>query len=315
MTIQKILFPTDFSFCSDQALREALFLAEQYASELHAVHVTLPLEQERPSASSLLPDLGVIQQQIDQMRERRSRTGPRHYKDIVILQSALRGISAAEALLDYARENDIDLIVMGTHGRRGLKHLMLGSVTEEVVRFSQCPVYTIRETNSARAPHPIRQILVPVDYSEHARIALAHAKSIAADYRATIRALHIIEETIRPSFYVTGRTSSSSWYPEVEAAATSEMKRLFADAPGPDVPAEFHIREGRAPIDIVAFAKRNGIDLIVMASHGLTGIEHFLLGSVAEKVIRMAPCPVFTVKSFGKRLTAPEPERLLSSEK
>jgi len=314
MRIKRILFPTDFSICSDQALIEALFLAEQYDAELHVIHVTLPLEQKSPDRSSLLPDLDEVQRHIDHIRRGETPDEQKHYGDVTIVQKALRGISAAQVLLEYAREHDIDIIVLGTHGRRGFKHLVLGSVADEVVRSSVCPVFSIRETKTGQIPRPIRQILVPVDYSEHSRNALAHAKSIAAEYRATIRVLHIIEPGVHPSFSLAGGPSVLARDPEIEAKAASEMKQLVAETPGRDVPVEIHVMEGRAPVDIIGFAKRNDIDLIVMASHGLTGIEHFLLGSVAEKVIRMAPCPVFTVKAFGKRLTMSEPEQLLSSE-
>ncbi len=314
MRLKRILFPTDFSVCSDQALIEALFLAEQYDAELHVIHVTLPLEQKSPDRSSLLPDLDKVQRHIDDLRKGETSGKQKHYGDVTIVQKALRGISAAQVILEYARERDIDMIVLGTHGRRGFKHLVLGSVADEVVRSSVCPVFSIRETKAGRIPRPIRQILVPVDYSEHSRNALAHAKSIAAEYRAIIRVLHIIEPGAHPSFSLAG-PSVLARDPETEAKAASEMKQLVAETPGQHVPVEFHVMEGRAPVDIIGFSKRNDIDLIVMASHGLTGLEHFLLGSVAEKVIRMAPCPVFTVKAFGKRLTTSEPEQLLSSEK
>lgn len=315
MRIKRILFPTDFSTCSDQALIEALFLAEQYDAELHVIHVTLPLEQKSPDRLSLLPDLDEVQRHIDNIRRGEMPGRQRHYRDVAIVQKTLRGVSAAQVLLEYAQEHDIDAIVIGTHGRRGFRHLVLGSVADEVVRSSACPVFSIREAKTGQIPRPIRQILVPVDYSVHARNALAHAKSIAAEYRATIRVLHIIEPGVHSSFSLAGGPSVFARDPEIEAKVASEMKQLLEEASGPSVPAEFHVVEGRAPVDIIGFAKRNDIDLIVMASHGLTGIEHFLMGSVAEKVIRMAPCPVFTVKAFGKRLTVSEPEQLLSSEK
>jgi nucleotide-binding universal stress UspA family protein len=81
------------------------------------------------------------------------------------------------------------------------------------------------------------------------------------------------------------------------------MERLYKESAGPEVDASLHVLEGYATRDIVEFAGNNESDLIVIATHGRTGIKHLLLGSVAEKVVRMAPCPVFTVKGFGKSLT------------
>jgi nucleotide-binding universal stress UspA family protein len=80
------------------------------------------------------------------------------------------------------------------------------------------------------------------------------------------------------------------------------MKRIFSEVEGPEVKVDFHVVEGRAVPEIIRYAEYENADLIVIATHGLTGIEHLLLGSVTEKVVRLAPCPVFTVKAFGKSL-------------
>lgn len=297
--IKRILFPTDYSRCSDDALLRALWLAELSGAELHIVHALLPLDYDPWNAEHHLPDLARIQQQIDALMPQGAGPGQPRFEATAITTATVRGIAPAPAILTYAREHNVDIIVMGTHGRRGLNHLMMGSVAEEVVRMSPCPVLTVRETASPLAP--ISQILVPLDFSDFSSQALTVARSIASDIGATIRALHVIEEVIHPSFYVTGQTALSSWYPEIEATSVKEMQKLAERAGGQNVPLEFHVKEGRAAVDIVSFAKRNNIQLIVMASHGLTGIEHFLLGSVTEKVVRLAPCPVLVIKSFGTR--------------
>jgi len=317
MTIKKILFPTDFSRCSDQALIHALSLAERYGATLLIVHVLLPLEYDPYDLGHHLPDLETLQNEIDRLSscQVKSVIERRSYRDITIEQSAIRGISAAPTILEHAADRGIDLIVMGTHGRRGINHFILGSVAEEVVRFAPCPVITVREKKHQAANTVFRQILVPIDFSEFSRDAISHAKYLANEFGATVRILHIVEEVIHPSFYVTGQTSLTAWYPEVEATTLKEMKRIAEEAPGPQVPLEFHIKEGRAAVDIIGFVKKNEIDLIVMASHGLTGIEHLLLGSVTEKVVRMSPCPLLTLKSFGKSLLRNHSEEVLGSGK
>lgn len=298
--IKRILFPTDYSRCSDDALLRALWLAELYHAELHIVHALLPLDYDPWNTTHHLPDLAHIQHQIDTLLLGAESPGqPRRFESVPITMATVRGIAPAPAILDYTREHDIDFIVMGTHGRRGINHLMMGSVAEEVVRMSFCPVLTVRSTAAPLAP--IRQILVPLDFSDFSGKALTAARHIALDFGATVRALHVIEEVLHPSFYVTGQTSLTTWYPEIEASSVKEMQKLADKAGGPDVPLEFHVKEGRSAVDIVSFAKRNDIQLIVMASHGLTGIEHFLLGSVTEKVVRLAPCPVLIIKSFGDK--------------
>lgn len=317
MKIKRILFPTDFSRCSDQALVHALSLAERYDASLAIVHVLLPLEYDPYELGHHLPDLDKVQEEIDRLSASQINAAidRKSYRDITINQSTTRGISPAPSILEYAAREEIDLIVMGTHGRRGINHFMLGSVAEETVRLAPCPVVTVREKRNQSAMTQFNQILVPIDFSEFSRDAISHAKYLAADFGSTVRLLHIVEEVIHPSFYVTGQTSLTTWFPEIEATSLKEMKKLADDAPGPQVPLEFHIKEGRAAVDIIGFAKKNLIDLIVMASHGLTGIEHLLLGSVAEKVVRMAPCPLFTIKSFGRSLLKEHSEGVLGSGK
>ncbi len=317
MTIKKILFPTDFSRCSDQALIHALALAERYDASLSIVHVLLPLEYDPYDLGHHLPDLQKLQEEIDRLSscQVNSAVDRRTYQDITMEQATIRGISAAPAILEYAADSKIDLIVMGTHGRRGINHFMLGSVAEEVVRLAPCPVMTVREKKEQSAGTVFKQILVPIDFSEFSRDAISQAKYLAHEFGSTVRLLHIVEEVIHPSFYVTGQTSLTAWYPEIESTSLKEMKRLAEDAAGPQVPIEFHIKEGRAAVDIIAFAKKNEIDLIVMASHGLTGIEHLLLGSVTEKVVRMSSCPLLTIKSFGKSLLRNHSEEVLGSGK
>jgi nucleotide-binding universal stress UspA family protein len=213
-----------------------------------------------------------------------------------------RSISTAPAILDYANENDIDLIVMGTHGRRGLGHLLLVSVAEEVVRVASCPVLTIREHEEPTPIEAIEQILVPVDFSGHSKKALAYAKEMAATYNARLHLLHVIEDVKYPAFYMSGRLSYFDIVPEVEAKSREALKKFLEDAGMSEATADIHVIEGHAAGDIVKFAASHSIDLVVIATHGLTGLDHFLLGSVTEKVVRRAPCPVFTVKAFGKSL-------------
>ena len=93
-------------------------------------------------------------------------------KGIKIIKSCKRGISAAPAILEYASEKDVDLIIMGTQGRRGLAHILLGSIAEEVVRMADCPGVTRREQESVKPIKAFEQILVPVDFSEHSATAI-----------------------------------------------------------------------------------------------------------------------------------------------
>jgi nucleotide-binding universal stress UspA family protein len=305
MKLHRILFPTDFSRCADQALLHALYMAEKYGAELHMLHVVVLHGYDPHNPDYEFPDVARgVERQVQDVAAEHMRTALNKHKieSVKVVKAQERGVRASRVIMEYAAGNEIDLIVMGTHGRRGLGHLFLGSVTEEVVRRVTCPVLTVRERQDPLTPKTLERILVPVDFSEYSRNAVAYAKELASSYRANLQLLHVVEHAIHPSFYIPAKSSLLDIMPDIKDKSRSELQNVLAGVKGPDMPAEFHVAEGHAAKEIIKFAEAQGSDLIVIATHGLTGIEHLLLGSTTEKVVRMAPCPVFTVKSFGKSL-------------
>jgi nucleotide-binding universal stress UspA family protein len=224
-------------------------------------------------------------------------------KTFELKEAKARGFSAGEVILDYAAEHDVDLIVMGTHGRRGPARMFLGSVAEEVVRQARCPVLTLRRRDEPRTVEAIQRVLVPIDFSDHSRDALAYAQELAALYGGSLQVVHAIEEPVYPYFYApAGGFSVLRELDELRQRTDEALDRLLSESPGPEVPVEKSVVTGRPAVEIARFAEDQQTDLIVIASHGLTGLERLLVGSTAEQVVRLAPCPVFTVKSFGKSL-------------
>jgi nucleotide-binding universal stress UspA family protein len=297
LDIRRILFPTDFSNCAQNALSLAVTFAAVHEAELHMLHVLVlhTLEPEDPS----LPFPGE-----DLAREQLARSGASTGRSRV-LHTVKRGISTAPVLLDHAAEHEIDLIVMGTHGRRGFRRLLLGSVTEEVVRMAPCAVLAVRaEKGCEPTDEPsIARILVPIDFSPHAKLAIEYAHQIADIFDAQVDLLHVIELPTYPDFYVPVSTSALN-VADLREQAARRLERLvvegFGESPGRTV--ETHVVAGRTTPEIVGFAEETECDLIVIPSHGLSGLERVLLGSVAEGVVRRAPCSVLTAKPYGKRL-------------
>ncbi len=301
--LKKILFATDFSRCANQALTHALYLAKKYQAEMHIFHAIILYEDDPHNPAYHLPNVEKIRAQLEEIANTQMIADLEAYQveDLVIKQSQRRGISTTSTILDYVSEEDIDLIVMGTHGRRRLRDL-LGSIAEGVVRLAPCPVLTIREQTEPTPIEAIQRILVPVDFSDCARQALKYAKEIAAYYEARLQVLHVIEQGILPSFYPSDTAPKPDFIPDMEVKSTKTMERMLKETQGTEVTADFHVIEGHAARDIAKFAENHDTDLIVISTHGLTGIKHLFLGSVAEKVVRRAPCPVFSVKAFGKSL-------------
>jgi nucleotide-binding universal stress UspA family protein len=298
--IKKILYPTDFSKSSEQALLHALFFAQKYKAELHVLHTIFLYSRDivvSEIPDSLLDDFYAVQE--NEADNRLRNLISIHQKpDLKMKMVLLRSAKPASAIIDYAEKKSIDLIVMGTHKRHAFEHIFLGSTAEAVVRQAYCPVLTIRECDELKQVKDLNKILVPVDFSEHSQSALVVAKEVAKIYNAELQLLHVIEETILPAFY--GNVFESVF--DLKRKTLDALKGMLKKSVGPDVKVTFHAGEGHVARQIVKFAETSASDLVIITTHGLSGIEHFLLGSVAEKVVRKTACPVLAIKAFGKSI-------------
>lgn len=298
--IENILFPTDFSPRAEDAFSHAAHLAHQHSARIHVFNVVTPEESDQTNPMDYLP-LEQSEGALVLAAEDVELPGAAQPEmNVEIIYRKMEGIAPAKAIVDYVNEHDIDLVVMGTHGRQGLDRLLSGSVSEEVVRQAVCPVFTVLGRDEPQPGPEIRNVLAPVDFSEHARLGLAHARELTQAYAASLDVIHIVEEAVFPSVY--GIDPITPYMPDVRKRATDALERLVSEIVEDTVPTRLHVVTGYAARDIIDFAEENGTDLIAMATHGRTGLERFLIGSVTEKVIRSASCPVFTVKPFGKSL-------------
>jgi nucleotide-binding universal stress UspA family protein len=195
-----------------------------------------------------------------------------------------------------ATEWEADLIVIATHGYTGLKHVLLGSTAERVVRHAPCPVLVVRGRGKRGvkvdfSPDKVRSILVPVDFSEASLDALPHALALARRSEAQVTLLYVMEPFHEDMFL------DSAQIQRVAKVAAHERLGRLADATKKSWPRTGReLRNGRPVPTITALAKRTNADLIVMGTHGRTGLQRGLIGSVAERVLREAPCPVLVVR-------------------
>ncbi len=305
LNVRTILYPTDFSETAKQALHHALFLAEQFEAELHMLHAVVLHEHDPRAPERRFPEPSDILQNLFEIAdsEMAQIVEANQAKTFTLKEAKVKGFSAGQVILDYADEHDIDLIVMGTHGRRGPARMFLGSVTEEVIRQAYCPVLTLRRQDQAPSGDAIAKILVPIDFSQHSKSALSYAREIAALYGGGLQLVHAIEEPVYPYFYApAGAFSMAQQLEELRLKTDEALEKFMAEAAGPEVPYEKFVVTGRPALEITRFAEEQGSDMIVIATHGLTGLERLLVGSTAEQVVRLASVPVFSVKSFGKSL-------------
>ncbi|MCB1045112.1 MAG: universal stress protein [Acidobacteria bacterium] len=301
MNVQRILFPTDLTPLSFRALDDAIGLARSYGAELHVLHAVVLFADDPYNPAYHFPDVDRVFHDLrDKAETELSQILKEHHaEDLAVVRVHQRGVAAGPMILEYAEKNHIDLIVMSTHGRRGLSKVLLGSVTEEVVQLAKCPVLTLNPSCVDANKSTFERILVPVDFSDHSKKAIEVAAGLAARFGASVMLLHVIEEAVLPPFYMVGVDHLAS-APELAEQTENELSRLvslFEEAPKS---ASVHVTKGHPAKEIAEFARLQKADLLVIATHGLTGLEHFLLGSVTEKVVRSAPCAVLTLKAFPR---------------
>ena len=289
LTIRRLLFPTDFSEGSKQALPQAVFLAKTYEAELHIVHAT----EQCDATDASLPVAA------DTLAEWLSADSASDLDALSIVQEHISADTPAEAICGYAATHDVDLAVMGTHGRRGTDRLIFGSVAEEVVREAPCPVLTVRKRDEDAPAQAVQQVLVPVDFSAFSEAAVRHARAIAATYDAEIHLLHVVEVPEHPPPHI-----NPDEYPQpaVLDQAELDLEKLADEHVGHAVTVA---ATGGDPSDsILAYVDEHGIDLVVTATKGRTGLDQLLIGSVAEQVLRQSPVPVFVVKPDQKSIVS-----------
>ncbi len=296
LNVNKILFPTDFSACAERAFSHAAELAALFEAEIHTFHARIRQQDNYPALQHLLD---LPEETIPKTPHMHIRDTDEHTPNVVIKADATAK-SACEAILNYTEQREIDLIVMGSHGHRGPRRLFLGSTAECVIRNATCPVLTLRDGARTMKGGKIKRILVPVDFSDFAKEALAHAVALASITGASITLIHVIEEAFLPTVYgVDPVNFMSEPLKEKYNEALQELGTAMVPA---GIQVNVVTQVGHAADTIAAFAEETAVDLIILASHGLTGIKRFFLGSTAAALNRQAPCAVLTVKSFGKKL-------------
>jgi len=311
--INRILAATDFSECADQAVAYAGFLAATCPAPLDILHVV-----EVPP--DMHPDDAVADRFFEQRRKDAEQS-----LDELVRHLASGGVSAkwrqrfgipSQQVNAAASELHADLVVVGTHGRTGLPHILLGSTAERVVRGAPCPALTIRalreerqaiERGMAAVSRTLRRILCPIDFSRCSVDALEYAAQLVQGFGASFTILHVLEPVFFDLELGLGAVPD---YEQTRANVESRLAAVREALTQQGLTVQTAISGGVLADSIIAAADPDRCDMIVMGTHGRRGMPHFMTGSVAESVLRRAPCPVLTV---GHR-AVPYLERLIPTE-
>ncbi len=290
IALKNILFATDFSTCSNAALPYALSVARQYDATLHAAHVM-------PTKAEMLLVSPEGWPTAAEEEEKRITTY------VERLETKLRGIphdvltprgNVAGALAQIIAEREIDLLVLGTHGRSGVRKLFLGSIAEEIFRRATCPVLSVGPHVSCEENGEVQfqHILFATDFSEESKAALPYAVSLAEEDQAQLILLHVVEQ---PAAGIADLEA-------VEATLMRSLQKLVPPEAEPRCHAESLLEFGRQfapPAErILEVAKDRAAGLIVLGVRPVRGklglVTH--LASTTAQILTRAACPVLTVR-------------------
>lgn len=282
---RRILVATDFGSSSDRALETAAALATRFSADLTVLHVIeevayaypFPMPKDvRPRARARVDEV------IDGLRSR-----------VVRATGVLREGIAWYEIISAAEELGADLVVVGSQGRHGLPRFVMGSVAERVVRTSPVPVLTIHPYDDvgilAGGMDRFRHVLAPTDLSDDSRRGVEAAASLAAELEAALTLVHVFVPP-NPEYFVPPDVVE-----DLEGAARRQLEDLVGSVRGRVPKAEGVVTRGTPWRAIFDLAKARGADLLVLSTSGRRGLQRVLIGSVAEKIVRLATIPVLTV--------------------
>ena len=303
LLIQNIVVPIDFSKMSMQAIEVAKQLSRRFDASMHLAHVhDFSYAADFVAPGSPIGPFSFVPYEHDIEQAVLKELGSVAHDCSVSSARChvLTGAPPFDEICRLAQTMPADLIVMPTHGRTGLKHVFLGSTAERIVQHSSCPVLVTRESalranNGSR--FRIKTILVPIDFSNCSREGLRYAIAFASEFGAKMILLHATYTGYVYSCEGTAIYDIPSLQDAARKTAERKMRELIRTVNFGAVNFETVFTEGSPVIDICSFAIDHDVDLIITSTHGFTGFTHVLIGSIAEQVVRHAPCSVLVVPS------------------
>jgi nucleotide-binding universal stress UspA family protein len=303
----RVLVPIDFSRPSLKAIPYALAISRQFGADVHLLHVT-DVTQQPPPTLLTLPMVPQAEWN-RRLMKRLNGVALKYRTNGNVSALEPRSGTAYEEICAVAQKLKVDLIVIATHGYTGYKRIFLGSIAERVVQHSPCPVLVVRQHarhwNGSTSPRTstgfqLKKILVPTDFSECSKAAFVYAKELARDFKAELRLVHVIN----PHWYPFGdKYAALNAAVLMEEASRAAQKQMCSIAATSKVRYSIRVIHG-SPATEICYAANEDFDLIVISTHGRTGLGHLLIGSTAEHVVRYARCPVLVIPArynFNKK--------------
>ncbi len=291
MQFKRILCPVDFSDFSVSAYEYALTVAEYYKAGLVALHAIELSKYPYADYVGATGDLADLSRALCEGGKAKLREFvKKHSRHAVEPQLVVDQGNASDLILSYTQTHNIDLIVMGTHGRRGFDRLVLGSTTDRVMRRACSPVLVVSNpahnvmTTGPDGKHRLSRILFCTDFSANSERARAYAISLTAEYGAELTLLHVAEGA-----------SDQSNAEAIIAESKQELDKLIAEDERKQLKVRTLLRFGKPYEEIVRYATEVQTSLIIMTARGGDAVDRAIFGSTTYRVIQLGPCPVLAI--------------------
>jgi nucleotide-binding universal stress UspA family protein len=281
VAVENVAVATDFSECSEHAMQHAMAVARHFGATLHLLHLV------RPSQWAFVPEMmpaidEVADRDCNQLVERLTQG---HQLDGIRFRRWVVQGEIAEVARDFVREQHIDLLIVGTHGRGGLPRLLLGSVAQQIFHYVTCPVVTVGPRSPGAGEHlQLKRVLFATDLSAESLAGVPYLLTAVEEWHAALDVVHVC------------RSRRSD-----HAALLEELRgRLENSLEGKGVgPVGCHLMEGKPVVAVIDFAGRQHEDLIVLGLKAQRALYSGPLWSHAYEIVRHAPCPVLSVRAGG----------------
>jgi nucleotide-binding universal stress UspA family protein len=294
--MKRILCPVDFSEESRHAIDHAIAMARWYNASLTGLHVYSPMFTPDPGLSAPEDELRRLQAETLACFVGAGAIG-------VGLNVLVDVGRPAHQILARAAALPADLVVMGTHGAGGFEHLILGSVTERVLRKAPCPVLTVPPRARSTSSLPFKRLVCAVDFSEWSLKALETTFSLARESDADVTLVHVIEwpwhEPPPPHLSELPAEQAKAlaeFRQFLENRAIGRLTALTPEATPRHDAATLRVVHGTPYSEVLRAAADSHADLIVMGVHGRNAADLLLFGSTTNQLVRRATCPVLTLR-------------------
>jgi len=296
MQFKRIICATDFSDFSNRTVKYGLALAKEFDSKIYVCHV-IDLSSVAIYGEFQLDPVGlqdrIMKDAGDQLEE---LIGKQHkaWEPLITVGHA------ADEISRIVEEKNIDLVITATRGRSGLKRLILGSVTERLMRTLTCPLLVIHSPDKEFATTDdqevkVESILVGCDFSPDSGVAFEHSLSLAQEFQSELHLTHVVETSIYQELHKTEAHVEEEIQQGIHNRLLQKLQDMVPEEARNWCKPHTSLLDGHPYEEIVNYAEAQNIDMIVLGTRGHGLVKSMLVGSTTDRVVRRAPCPVLSV--------------------